>query len=173
MQLKSFVSMILVIPIFSCNNKQAAPSTGQSIDTLGRTATTKQIIFDKLLGIWKSEDGSSYERWLKIAENKYETAAYSLKGTDTTWNERGIVYPNNEQWVFENTVTGQNNGLPVRFTSTLLNESHVQFTNPTHDFPTDIHYHLPDENTINAFIVGPNSKGGKDTIPFNFKRIKP
>jgi len=25
---------------------------------------------------------------------------------------------------------------------------------------------------LNAFIIGPNNKGGKDTIPFNYTRIK-
>jgi len=53
-----------------------------------------------------------------------------------------------------------------------LNETIVQFSNPAHDFPTDINYTVADANTLRAFIVGPNNKGGKDTIPFNYIRVK-
>ena len=67
---------------------------------------------------------------------------------------------------------GQNEGKAVKFTSTFLNETSVQFSNPAYDFPTDINDTVTDANTIRAFIVGPNNKGGKDTIPFNYIRVK-
>ena len=67
---------------------------------------------------------------------------------------------------------GQNDGKAIKFTSIILNEKTVQFSNPQHDFPTDINYTVADANTVNAFIIGPNNKGGKDTIPFNYTRLK-
>ena len=87
------------------------------------------------------------------------------------WKESARIFPENNNWVFENKVQGQNDGKTTRFTSTLLNETSVQFSNPAHDFPTDINYTVADPNTINAFIIGPNNKGGKDTIPFNYTRV--
>jgi hypothetical protein len=69
-------------------------------------------------------------------------------------------------------VKSQNEGKAVKFTSTFLNETSVQFSNPVHDFPTDINYTVTDDNTLRAFIVGLNNKGGKDTIPFNYIRVK-
>ena len=53
-----------------------------------------------------------------------------------------------------------------------MNENTIQFSNPEHDFPNDINYTLQNNQTINAFIVGRNKKGGFDTILFNYKRIK-
>ncbi|HEX7846271.1 MAG TPA: hypothetical protein VF476_10770, partial [Chitinophagaceae bacterium] len=82
------------------------------------------------------------------------------------------VYPENSNWVYENKVTNQNDGKAIKFTSTKMSDNSVQFSNPAHDFPTDINYTVADANTVNAFIIGPNSKGGKDTIPFNYTRHK-
>ena len=130
------------------------------------------MVFDKLVGTWHSEDGKSFESWIKINDSLFESAVYSLKDKDTSWNETAKIYPENDHWVFENLVKGQNDGKAVRFTSTLLNESTVHFSNPAHDFPTDIHYDVPDNNNIKAYIVGPNQKGGKDTIPYNYKRYQ-
>jgi len=68
-------------------------------------------------------------------------------------------------------VTGQNEGKSVKFTATQLSAAAIQFSNPAHDFPTDINYTITSDTTLHAFIIGPNQKGGKDTIPFNFRRV--
>jgi len=130
------------------------------------------LMFDKLVGLWQIEDGQSFEKWTKKVDATFQSAAFSVKGSDTSWNENANIYPENNKWVFENTVKGQNDGKPVKFTSSLLNETSVQFSNPAHDFPTDVNYTVMDENTVHAFIFGPNNKGGKDTIPFKYKRVK-
>jgi hypothetical protein len=77
-----------------------------------------------------------------------------------------------DKWVFENTVKGENDGKSVKFVSTKLTENSIQFSNPEHDFPNDVNYTVADENTVRAFIVGKNNKGGLDTIPFNYTRVK-
>ena len=154
--------------ITACNDKPAEAKKPTEL----AASEPKQLVFDKLVGLWKNEDGKSFEQWTKKENGTYQSRGYSIKGTDTSWNEQGTIYPENSHWVFENIVTNQNAGKAIKFTSTILTESTVQFSNPQHDFPTDINYTLPDGNTVNAFIVGPNGKGGKDTIPFNFTRIK-
>ncbi len=153
----------------ACNNSknktetEAAPST---------TPSVKQLVFDKLVGTWQSEDGKSFERWSKNDGDTYHSAAFSINGSDTTWNEQADIYQEGDNWVFDNKVTGQNEGKSVKFTSIVVNDTMVQFSNPAHDFPTDINYTVPGSNTVKAFIVGPNNKGGKDTIPFNYTRVK-
>ncbi|MBL7744598.1 MAG: hypothetical protein JNN00_14100 [Chitinophagaceae bacterium] len=137
----------------------------------GNARSSKALVFDKLLGTWQSEDHKNFERWMKNEDGTYRSVAFSIKGTDTSWNEQANIYPENDQWVFENTVKGQNDGKAVKFTSSLLNENSVQFSNPAHDFPTDINYTVPDDSSVNAFIFGPNAKEGKDTIAFNYKRV--
>ena len=130
------------------------------------------LVFDRLVGTWKSENGKSFERWTRNPDGTYASVVYALNGKDTLFLERAKIYKDHEKWVFENTVSGQNDGKAVKFMAGTVNEKTVQFSNPEHDFPNDINYTLPDDNTVNAFIVGKNQKGGHDTIPFNYKRIK-
>lgn len=162
------ISLATCIFIAACNDKptEAEKATDLTI------SEPRRLVFDKLIGLWKSEDGKSFEQWTKNDNGTFHSRGYSIKGSDTSWNEQAMIYPENGNWIFENTVKNQNDGKAIKFRSTILTETTVQFSNPQHDFPTDINYTLPNGNTINAFIAGPNSKGGKDTIPFNFTRIK-
>jgi hypothetical protein len=168
-------SIICLLSLALCNcNNQTASSTETKGDSVAATATitpTPPPVFEKLLGTWKSENGKSFERWKSNGDGTYRSDVYELKGADTTWNEQAHIYPENGQWVFENRVKGQNDDKSAKFTSSKLTDNSVQFSNPAHDFPTDVNYAVPDQNTVNAFIVGPNGKGGKDTIPFNYKRF--
>ncbi|MES2774972.1 MAG: DUF6265 family protein [Bacteroidota bacterium] len=166
---KAILAFALLVCISACNTPEnnASNTTDPVVPEV-----PKQLVFEKLTGTWQSEDGKSFEQWTKNENGTYQSVAFSVKGNDTSWNEQAKTYPENNNWVFENTVKGQNDGKAVKFVSSLLTEKSVQFTNPEHDFPTDINYTLADANTIHAFIIGPNSKGGKDTIPFNFTRVK-
>lgn len=130
------------------------------------------FVLDQLVGTWQSEDGKSFERWTKENDRRYHSMAYVLNGPDTLVNEQADIYKEGERWVFDNLVSGQNNGKRIRFVSSLVKDQAIQFSNPEHDFPNEIHYSLPDPEHVHAFIVGNNEKGGKDTIPFNFIRQK-
>jgi hypothetical protein len=165
--LRSLSMVFLTGSIIACNN--SGSSTTVENDT--STPPMQQLVFDKLAGTWQSEDGKSFERWTKNDNGSYQSVGFSIKGSDTSWNEQANIYRDNENWIFENTVKAQNDGKAVKFTSSLLNENSVQFSNPAHDFPTDVNYSVADANTLKVFIIGPNPKGGKDTIPFNFTRV--
>lgn len=169
---KPLLLLLIIHATTACNNQDKNGSGEPAIKTVDPPATDKQLVFDKLTGTWGSANGKNFERWTKNKDGTYTAVAFSVKGADTTWNEQARVYQENDTWIFENTVRGQNDDKSVRFTSSLLEENRVQFSNPAHDFPTDINYTLPDANTIQAYIVGPNEKGGKDTILFNYARIK-
>lgn len=132
---------------------------------------SNSFVLDKLLGTWQGEDGKSFERWTKENHERYHSFVYSLNGKDTVVNERAVVYREGTQWVFENRVSGQNEGKSVKFVSAFVKEDAIQFSNPAHDFPNEIHYSISDHEHVNAFIVGNNEKGGKDTIPFHYKRL--
>ena len=153
--------------LIGCNNSES--SAGKKEDS---SLPVKQLVFDKLTGTWQMDDGKSFERWTKKDDGTYQSVAFSIKGNDTSWNEQANIYSENDQWVFENTVKGQNESKAVKFISTMLDENMVQFSNPAHDFPTDVNYTVVGSNSVRAFIVGPNNKGGKDTILFNYTRVK-
>jgi hypothetical protein len=158
----------------ACNNKNVsnAADTKSTSEKESPKASAAPAVFDLLIGTWKTSDGKLFERWTKNDNGTYTSVVFSLKGSDTSWKERVNIYPENDKWVYENIVADQNAGQSVKFTSIFLTSNSVQFSNPAHDFPTDINYTLPDVNTVNAFIVGPDNKGGKDTIPFNYTREK-
>jgi hypothetical protein len=101
----------------------------------------------------------------------YQAVGFTGMLNDTSWNERADIYQENGNWIFENTVREQNDRKAVKFTSTFINDTAVQFSNPAHDFPTDVNYTIADINTLRAFIIGPG-KNGRDTIPFNYVRVK-
>jgi hypothetical protein len=151
--------------VSACNNSKTGTAPVASV-------VKTDLVFDKLIGTWQNEDGTGFERWTIKEDGSFQSVSFSVRGSDTTWNENARIYPENDQWVFENTVKGQNDGKAVKFTSSLLSDSSVQFSNPAHDFPTDVNYTVINADSVRAFIVGPNGKGGKDTIPFNYVRVK-
>lgn len=131
----------------------------------------RSSVLDKLVGTWQLEDGKSFEQWTKENDTTYHSLVYALRGADTIIHEQAAVYKEGNAWVFENRVNGQNDGKAVRFTSSMLSENAVRFSNPEHDFPNQIHYTISGHNVLNAFITGHNEKGGTDTIPFNYTRV--
>ena len=165
------IAVILVTVLAGCSSDNDKPIEATAESQSASTEPGRRRVFDKLLGTWKSDDGKTFERWTKNENGSYHSDVFSVKGTDTSWNEQANIYRENDKWIFENTVKGQNEGKPVKFTSILFDENSVQFSNPAHDFPTDINYTVPDANTVKAFIVGPNKNGGKDTIPFGYTRF--
>ena len=162
--LLSIAFVILSLSIIGCNNESSGT------ESTNAPTSSPGLVFDKLIGTWTG-DGKSYERWTKNADGTFRSVVFSVKGSDTSWNEEANIYPENNQWIFENLVKGQNEGKSIKFTSIFVEENSVQFSNPAHDFPTDVNYTVADNNTVHAFIVGPNNKGGKDTIPINYKRV--
>jgi len=168
--MKAFLILSLLIVVIACNDEKNEQEN--SVGSAPVSSESKQLVFDKLVGLWKNAGSDNFEQWTKNSNGTYRSKGFSVKGTDTSWNEQASIYHENNNWVFENTVRNQNNGKAIKFTSTIFNDKTVQFSNPQHDFPTDINYTVTEANTVNAFIIGPNEKGGKDTIPFNFVRIK-
>ncbi len=164
----------LVIAIISiliaCNSENNPSDKDQKSDNAN--ALSSELLFEKLTGTWQNTDGSSFEKWQKKSDGTFQSVAYSIKGTDTTLNEEVMIYMQNDKWVYEVTVAGQKDPKSVKFISVSLTKTSVQFNNPTHDFPNDIAYNLENSNTLNAFIIGRNNKGGLDTVPFSFKRIQ-
>jgi Domain of unknown function (DUF6265) len=161
---------VLLFGLAACGNEKNNTDESKTENT--NIAPVKLLVFDKMIGTWQGEDGKSFEKWSKKDDGTYQSVAFSVKGNDTSWNENAKIYPENDKWVFENTVKDQNDGKAVKFTSSLLSDNLVQFSNPAHNFPTDVNYTVVDANTVHAFIIGPNDKGGKDTIPFNYTRVK-
>ncbi len=149
-----------------CNENQDTAKTTENLVP----ESSQPLLFDRLEGIWVNSNGSGFEQWKKNNDSTYDVAGFTVKANDTTRTEYAKVYQENGGWVFENTVEGQNDGKSIKFAAPAIANDQVQFSNPAHDFPTDINYRLVDDTTLKAFIVGPNKTGGQDTIHFQFSR---
>lgn len=155
----------------ACNNQESTTAETKK-DSSTVTETPVAPVFDKLLGTWQNTGDQSYERWTRNQDGSYSTVVFKVNGKDTTFMESNSVYRENGKWTSENKASGQNDGKSVKFVEAAMTANTIHFSNPAHDFPTDIHYTIVDATTVNAYIVGPNNKGGKDTIPFNYTRVQ-
>lgn len=162
----------LVTVIFACNNDQAATTVEGEIKKDSPSVKSKSVVFDNILGVWKNYERKIFEQWTEVPGKGYASKVYKVTNGDTAYEEDATIYFENGKWVFENKVSGQNNGAAIKFIADIITDSSVQFSNPAHDFPTDINYTLVDKSNLHAFIVGPNKNNGKDTIPYNYVRVK-
>ncbi|HYV54375.1 MAG TPA: DUF6265 family protein [Chitinophagaceae bacterium] len=136
------------------------------------SSTKTQLVFNKLVGTWQTVGGTGFEQWAKEEDGSFRYVSFKVTGSDTSRDEHARIYREQDKWIFDVLVNGQNDGKAIKFTSSSLSNNSVQFSNPAHDFPTDINYTVVNADSVHAFIVGPNDKGGKDTIPYNFVRVK-
>ena len=164
---KQVMFYICVLTV-ACNNAGENSAAEKAISQPGSSV----LVFDKLVGTWQNEDGKSFERWTKNHDGTFNSKVFSIYGADTSYNEEALIYKENKNWVFENRVKNQNDGRAVKFTATQLTGSNVQFSNPAHDFPTDVNYTLIDSVTVSAFIIGPAKNGGKNSFYFNYRKLK-
>ena len=111
--MKYITCLLLSVGLIACNNntQEAGPVINEP---------NNKLVMDGMIGTWLNEDGKSFERWTKINDSLYQSVVFTINGTDTAWKERAVVFGKNENWIFENVVSGQNEGQAVSFTSTLL-----------------------------------------------------
>jgi len=128
----------------------------------------KELIFDKLIGVWKldDEEHEQYEVWKNNGDGTYSSTVFTIEGKDTVITERIHIFQREGKWDFETIVSGQNKGKPVDFLHTILNDTVVQFDNPNHDFPKLINYTMKTPRNVRAFIAGTT-----DTIYFNYVKV--
>ncbi len=145
---------IVLIFVLSCSNQKETPKEASN------------LIFDKLVGTWQLAGEDQFEQWRKNDDGSYSSRAFSVINNDTLTMEEVKIVSDAGKWNFITLVKGQNKGKAITFTSTVLQDTLVQFENPAHDFPRMINYRLATANNMQAFIGGTT-----DTIYFNFTRI--
>jgi hypothetical protein len=128
----------------------------------------EDLIFSTLTGTWQRSNGRTHEKWEQKPDGSFFSVMYSVRGADTTIQEEVTTTREGNRWVYA--VKGAGNAEIVRFPSVEVTPTKAHFSNPAHDFPTDIVYELTDPNNLRAFIVGTNNQGIKDTIWFMYKR---
>ncbi len=130
-----------------------------------------QIVLDEMVGTWKNQDGIHFERWRKVDSTHYLSDVYIVESKDTILQEVAKVYFSDKKWNFENWVKDQNNNQNVIFSAATWDDRNIAFKNPSHDFPTEIHYEVISDSIMTALILGKNDLGKSDTIHFKYRRL--
>lgn len=126
-----------------------------------------------LIGTWenKTSKGSIYETWSKINSNEFSGKSYIVKEQDTIVFENIQLVQEQNRLLYIPSVKNQNDGLPVRFTSSAISERKLIFENLNHDFPQVISYTKISVDSLVAEISGTKS-GQERRQVFPMKRMK-
>jgi hypothetical protein len=159
-----FISCFFAIFLFACKPSQSEVCEDEF-------KANPQFVLDEMVGTWKNQDGIHFERWRKVDRSHYLSDVYSVEGKDTVLQEVAKVYFVDRKWNFENWVKVQNENQNVIFSAATWDDRKIAFKNPTHDFPTEIHYEVVSDSMMTAFILGKNDLGKSDTIHFKYRRL--
>lgn len=106
-----------------------------------------------MLGNWesKTEEGTLYERWVKLNDSTYDGHAFAISiDGDTTFSENAKVILRKGQIIYSVTV---NNEETTDFTLVDIEEQAV-FENINHDYPQRIIYKKMSSDSLFARIEG-------------------
>ena len=124
-------------------------------------------------GTWEMQTkaGKICESWVKINKTGLASKAYRIKGNDTIPEENARLVLEGKTIYFIPIVENQNAGKAVQFKLISAHKGKFTFSNPEHDFPQTIVYHLTGKDQLHAWIEGKN-KGKEQKIDFYYKRVK-
>lgn len=88
-----------------------------------------------LIGTWENKGSrqSMYETWSKINDRELSGKSYLLKGGEPVVLETIRLLQEQDSLFYVPVVNNQNEGLPVRFSATLISETVMVFENLHHD----------------------------------------
>ena len=109
-----------------------------------------------LEGKWENvtPKGSVYEQWEVRDNGGMKGKSYRLDGLDTILFETIDMVCQEDYIYYIPTVSGQNQGKPVKFKARSINESRMIFENKNHDFPQFISYFKIGQDSLEATISG-------------------
>ena len=111
-----------------------------------------------LEGTWQVEGKAQYEAWWKSDEG-LEGKGYKFADGEEKALETLRVYLSEEGYVYEATVSSQNEGAAISFPLNTAVQDTLSFENPDHDFPKKIQYLPLSEDELQVFVKGENGSG--------------
>lgn len=109
-----------------------------------------------LQGSWITDDSSSIETW---ALDGGELKGNSYSNREGKITEQLSIRSKDGQLVYEATVSGHNDGKTISFVLQSVKADSLHFSNPEHDFPTDIVYVKNPDNSLSCRVFSSSNKG--------------
>lgn len=124
--------------------------------------------YDFLLGRWERSNEEAgkqtFETWIKQNDTTYIGHGYTLRGTDTVWQENMVFSPIAGVWYYQVMMPGETQS--TNFKVTTSQEQAFICENPQNDFPKSIQYQKIGK-ALHAEI-----SGGGPVVQFLFKPIE-
>lgn len=174
MKLFSFLSFILITNFYSDSGFRQKYDNGRIDSLKTRISTLDKISQLKwLIGSWEnvSNQGNMYEKWQIKNDSAFIGESYFIKGNDTLSAEMISLEQTGQDLFYIPLVKNQNDGKPVLFLLTSMDQQTFVFENPIHDFPQKITYQQVGQDSLIAKISG-SRKGKPHTILFPMKKVK-
>jgi hypothetical protein len=138
----------------------------------GTTETFKSLQF-LAGGTWqmKTKKGLICERWKVINKSELQSQGFKVIGKDTMIEENVHLVQKGDSICYIPTVSNQNGGKPVSFKLISSANKEFVFSNPAHDFPQRVVYHMVSQDSLHAWVDG-QYKGKFVKQDFYYKRVK-
>lgn len=116
-----------------------------------------------LEGEWKTgnEAGFSGEIWQLENDTLLKGQGLVLIGETEHIMEEISIYTSNGSMYYGARVADQNEGKTILFKATYIDNGHLVFENPGHDFPTRIVYKLAGPDTLEVNISGRDAEDNR------------
>lgn len=119
-----------------------------------------------MIGSWKMEGKEVYEVWESGKNNELIGYSYKINDDQKIILETLSIKVIDNNFIYEATVTDQNEGKTIPFTLNIEIKEYLSFENMDHDFPKKIQYKRMNENEIVVTVLGDEGKG------FSYKQLK-
>jgi hypothetical protein len=137
-----YLFIFLALCLFACKERQkAAPVVQPSIN------------FDWLNGHWQRSNDEAgqvtYEHWSKSNDSLYLGVGFTMKGSDTIWQENVKLFKSDTAWIF----SAISNGETATTDFVLTSKSPQSFAceNAANEFPKKIEYKLKGPDILFSF----------------------
>jgi len=153
---KDMLLLLATLLIISCNS-------GETKDN-SQPVTVESL--DWLIGNWirtNEEPGlETSENWQKVNDSTYTAHSYTMKGSDTTWQEHTTLSPREGVWVFR-VQPGDGSGT-TDFRLIAAGKETFSCENKRNDFPKLIKYRRNGDELL------ADISGGRNKVEFIFRK---
>ncbi len=130
--------------------------------------------FQFLIGTWRllpiDESAATFEIWQRAGDTQLVGKSVRLDGGDSLLMETLELIWKDGAMQYTARVPNQNEGKPVSFTLTGINDNRFIFENPEHDFPQRIIYHLISKSDLEVVLDAPYAEPPGAVRHIRFKR---
>ncbi|MEM9546756.1 MAG: DUF6265 family protein [Bacteroidota bacterium] len=129
--------------------------------TIGISCTAQKDLksLEFMIGTWKIESKTTYESWKMLSDSEFTGKSFKSQHDQVKILETLRIRADEDQIIYEATVTNQNEGRTIRFILSSNEKTKLSFENLSHDFPKKIQYTSINPTKMFVEVLGSNDDG--------------